>query len=345
MSRFWALFVAGVMAAAAFLPGCGKQGQGNEVTIGFLVKQPDEPWFQTEWRFAQKAADEHHFKLVKIGITDGEKALAAIDNLAAQGAKGFVICTPDPKLGPAIKTKADALGLKFMTVDDQFLNPDGKIMSDIPHLGMSPHDIGRQAGELEIAEMKKRGWKMEETACCKNTFDELDTAKQRTDGATESLIEGGFPKDKIYSAPNKTTDTTGSFDAANVVLTQHPEVKNWLIIGMNDNAVLGSVRAMEGRSITADHLIGIGINGTDCLAELQKPQMTGFVGSLLLSPHQHGYQTTMLIYDWVTQGKEPPKETYFRKANFMTRDNYKDLLKEQGFEESSAAQTAATKPQ
>src|SRR4051794_19330102 len=85
-----------------------QSSSGERVKIGYLVKQPDEPWFQTEWTFAQKAADENGFDLLKIGTPDGEKVLAAIDNLAANRAKGFVICTPDVRLGPSIVAKSRA---------------------------------------------------------------------------------------------------------------------------------------------------------------------------------------------------------------------------------------------
>ena len=72
-----------------------------DVKIGFIVKQPEEPWFQDEWKFADVAAKEKGFTLVKIGAEDGEKVQSAIDNLGAQGAQGFIVCTPDVKLGPA----------------------------------------------------------------------------------------------------------------------------------------------------------------------------------------------------------------------------------------------------
>jgi L-arabinose transport system substrate-binding protein len=325
-----------IAALLLFTAGCDKQqsagggGGGEKIKIGFLVKQPEEPWFQTEWKFAQKAADENGFELVKIATTDGEKALAAIDNLAAQGAKGFVICTPDVRLGPAIAAKADAAGLKLVTVDDQFIGPDGKIMENIHHLGMSPRDIGRQAGKVALDEAKRRGWNMDETAVCVSSFEELDTARQRTDGAQEALIEGGFPKEKIYKAPNKTTDLPGSFDAVNICLTQHPEVKRWIIVGMNGNAVLGGVRATEDRGIPAENVIGIGINGTDCWDEFRKPKPTGFYGSLLLSPNKHGADTTMMVYKWVKDGVEPPKLTLVKEATLITRENWQDELKKQG---------------
>src|SRR5688500_19790674 len=99
--------------------GGGKSG-GDKLKLGFIVKQPEEPWFQLEWKFAEEAGAKNGFEVIKIGATDGEKALSAIDNLAAAGAQGFIICTPDVKLGPAIVTKAKANNLKLMTVDDQF---------------------------------------------------------------------------------------------------------------------------------------------------------------------------------------------------------------------------------
>ncbi|MGQ7151794.1 hypothetical protein ACUODF_16050, partial [Escherichia coli] len=31
---------------------------------GFLVKQPEEPWFQTEWKFADKAGKDFQANLM-----------------------------------------------------------------------------------------------------------------------------------------------------------------------------------------------------------------------------------------------------------------------------------------
>ncbi len=107
--------------------------RSETIRIGFLVKQPEEPWFQNQWRFAQQAADAYSARLVKIGATDAERVLAAIDNLAAQGVQGFIICTPDVRLGPAIVAKAKAHGMHVTSVDDQFVGPDGAFM-DVPHI-------------------------------------------------------------------------------------------------------------------------------------------------------------------------------------------------------------------
>ena len=118
-------------------------------------------------------------------------------------------------------------------------------------------------------------------------------------------------------------------DAVNVLLTQHPEVKRWLICGMNDSAVLGAVRATEGRGFNADNVIGIGINGTDCLAEFKNPKPTGFYASVLLSAREHGFKTAEMLYKWVKDGVEPPKDTRTTGV-LINRENYQQVLKEQG---------------
>lgn len=299
------------------------------IKIGFIVKQPEEPWFQLEWKFADQAAKDLGFTLVKIGAPDGEKVLAAIDNLAANGAQGLVICTPDTRLGPGIAAKARAANLKLIAVDDQFLDAKGQPMTKVHYLGISAGKIGEEVGKTLAAEMKKRGWTPADTAVVAATFDELATAKARTDGAISQLKAAGIPDNRIFKAPQRTADIPGSFDAMNVLLTQQSSVKHWLVCANNDNGVLGAVRALEGRGFTAETAVGVGINGTDCIVELEKARPTPFYGSMLLSAKSHGYETAKMMYQWIKDGKEPPLDTR-TVGVLITRENFQQVLKEQG---------------
>jgi L-arabinose transport system substrate-binding protein len=322
-----------VMVAAAFLlGGCGGENtpaDSGPVKIGFLVKQPDEPWFQNEWKFAQQCADSFGFTLIKIGATDGEKVLSAIDNLAAQGVKGFVICAPDVRLGSAIVSRARAQGLKCISVDDRLVGADGAYITEVPHMGISAGEIGRSVGRALHAEMINRGWDTSGTALCAVTWEELQTTRERTDGAIGALVDAGFPQTRIFKAPQRVADIPGAFDAVNAMLVQHPEVRRWLVCGNNDNAVLGAVRAMEGRGYDAASVIGIGINGTDCIVEFGKDHPTGFFASMLLSPRQHGFDTARMMYDWITKGTAPPGETY-TAGILITRESFRRILSAQG---------------
>ncbi|RON53611.1 substrate-binding domain-containing protein [Pseudomonas frederiksbergensis] len=302
----------------------------EQVKIGFLVKQAEEPWFQTEWNFAEKAAKDKGFTLIKIAVPDGEKTLSAIDSLAANGAKGFVICPPDVGLGPAIMAKAKANGLKVIAVDDRFVDAKGKFMEDVPYLGMAAFEVGEKQGNAMATEAKKRGWDWKETYAVINTYNELDTGKKRTDGSAKALTDAGFPKDHILYTAQKTLDVPGSMDSTNSALVKLPSgAKNLIIGGMNDNTVLGGVRATESAGFTAANVIGIGINGTDAIGELKKPN-SGFFGSMLPSPHIEGYNTAAMMYEWITTGKEPPKYTAMDEVTLITRDNFKQELEKIG---------------
>jgi L-arabinose transport system substrate-binding protein len=300
------------------------------VKIGFLVKQPEEPWFQDEWKFAEIAAKKDGFTLVKIGAPSGEKVMSAIDNLAAQQAQGFIICTPDVKLGPGIVAKAKADHLKLMSVDDRFVDGSGKPIASVPHMGISAYNIGKQVGEGIAAEIKKRGWDMKDVGAIDITYEELPTAHDRTSGAVDALVAAGFPKANIIAAPQAKTDTENAFNAANIALTKNPQFKHWVAFGLNDEAVLGAVRAAEGRGFKAADMIGIGIGGSDsALNEFKKPAATGFFGTVIISPKRHGEETSNLMYAWITQGKEPPLLT-LTTGMLATRDNVSEVRQEMG---------------
>ncbi|HAJ8038105.1 TPA: arabinose ABC transporter substrate-binding protein [Escherichia coli] len=288
------------LAAIGLAAVMSQSAMAENLKLGFLVKQPEEPWFQTEWKFADKAGKDLGFEVIKIAVPDGEKTLNAIDSLAASGAKGFVICTPDPKLGSAIVAKARGYDMKVIAVDDQFVNAKGKPMDTVPLVMMAI------------------------------TANELDTARRRTTGSMDALKAAGFPEKQIYQVPTKSNDIPGAFDAANSMLVQHPEVKHWLIVGMNDSTVLGGVRATEGQGFKAADIIGIGINGVDAVSELSKAQATGFYGSLLPSPDVHGYKSSEMLYNWVAKDVEPSKFTEVTDVVLITRDNFKEELEKKG---------------
>ncbi|MBB5189319.1 L-arabinose transport system substrate-binding protein [Silvimonas terrae] len=317
------------LAAALIAPALHA---ADQVKIGFLVKQAEEPWFQDEWKFAEQAAKEKGFTLVKIGVPSGDKVLSAIDNLGAQHAQGFIICAPDVKLGPAIVARAKQYDLKVMSVDDRFVDGSGKPLESVPHMGISAYKIGEQVGTAMIAEMKKRGWNLNEVGAIRISYDQLPTAKDRTDGAIAALTAGGFPKANIINAPQAKTDTEAAFNAANVAITQHPNYKHWLAFGLNDEAVLGAVRAAEGQGAKADSMIGIGIGGSQsALNEFKKAEKTGFFGTVLISPKRHGYETSLNMYNWIKDGKAPPALT-LTTGMLMTRDNSTEVRKEMGLE-------------
>jgi L-arabinose transport system substrate-binding protein len=293
--------------------------------IGFLVKMPEQAWFINEQRAATEAGQKLGFDVIKIGVPDGEKVISAIDNLAAQGAEGFVICSPDVRLGPAIVARARRNDMKVVTVDDQLVDADGKPIEGVPHLGMSGYKIGMQVGDTLVAEMKKRGWNPADVRALRITSNELPTARERVRGASDVLLKNGLTEEQIFDAPQRTTDTEGGFNASSPVLAQHADAKYWLIYALNEESVLGGVRATEQLHIPSQNVIGVGINGAnEAFAEFSKDRPTGFFATIAVSSTLHGRQTAEMLFHWIKDGKAPPPLTE-TTGTVMYRDNWQQV--------------------
>jgi L-arabinose transport system substrate-binding protein len=96
--------------------------------------------------------------------------------------------------------------------------------------------------------------------------------------------------------------------------------------------VLGAVRASESVGIPPTDVIGVGIGGAEsAINEFKKPTATGFFGTVIISPKRHGYETALNMWDWVANGKEPPKLT-LTAGQLALRSDYKEVRKSLGIE-------------
>ena len=100
------------------------------------------------------------------------------------------------------------------------------------------------------------------------------------------------------------------------------------VAGQQVEVQLG-IQLVEGRAFAPESCAGIGINGTDCLDELEKSKPTSFVGSVLLSARSHGYETVTMMFHWIRDGTEPPLDTR-TSGVLITRANFRQVLQEQG---------------
>ena len=322
--------IAKLALATAVLCALGPAQAAEPIKIGFLVKQAEEPWFQDEWRYAEQAAKDKGFVLVKIGVPNGEKMIAAIDNLAAQKAKGFVICAPDVKLGKAVERAAKRHDMKVISVDDRLIDGAGNPIASIPHMGISGYEIGKQAGQALVAEIKARGWNIAEVGALRVSYDQLPTAKERTMGGIDALKAAGLPAANVVEAPQAKTDTESAFNAANIAFTKNAKFKHWIAVGLNDETVLGAVRAAEGRGLRSDAMIGVGIGGSKTAQnEFAKPAATAFYGTILISAKRHGYETAANLVDWIATGKQPAPLTYTNGV-LMTKSNMAKVRADMG---------------
>ena len=72
-------------------------------------------------------------------------------------------------------------------------------------------------------------------------------------------------------------------------------------------------------------MVGVGIGGAKAAEnELNKPA-TGFFGSIMISAKEHGYQTSVNMYNWISGKAVPPAEV-LTKGMLMTRANQAEVV-------------------
>ncbi len=320
----------GDKSSATATGGTGGTAEKGSVKIGFIVKSMGDSWFQTETNFAKEQAKTLGVDLTVQEALNGNAVLETIDTMATNGVQGIVICSPETQLGTAIKAATDRHKMKLMSVDDRLVGSDKKPLTEIPHLGISAMNIGKQVGTAISDEMKKRGWKPEEVGALAITAPNLETAQQRVKGAEDVLTASGFKQANIFEAPwTGSVDIASASDAANAVLTAHSSMKKWVVFSSNDDGVLGGIRSISNRGVPPTDIIGVGINGMLAAGEWQKGTPTGMFASVLLQPKIHGASTVEAMYKWIKEDKKPEMETY-TNGTIITKDNYKGEMEKAG---------------
>ncbi|STL55890.1 L-arabinose-binding periplasmic protein [Escherichia coli] len=97
------------LAAIGLAAVMSQSAMAENLKLGFLVKQPEEPWFQTEWKFADKAGKDLGFEVIKIAVPDGEKNIERDRQPGCQWPQKvslFVLRTPNSALPSSRKRVA-----------------------------------------------------------------------------------------------------------------------------------------------------------------------------------------------------------------------------------------------
>lgn len=334
------LRIAAVLALYGALPvPAAAQGNGP-VRIGFLVQQARQPDCQDEWRFAEQAAQDKGVALLKVALAPGAALRAAVQALSAQGAQGLIVCGPEGALGGTLLRSAGNGGLKVMAMNEAAPDsaaPAPAAPPNVARMRASDYQVGLQVGQALVREIRARGWSMAEIGALRLSQDQAPSARERCRGVATILRAAGLPPANMVDAPvgkgegDGDAVYTAAFHAADAALAARPErLRHWLAFGMNDDIVLGAVRAAEKHGLHGDGLIGIGIGGgKPALDEFSRPVPTGFFGTILIGPRRDGYESTLLMMKWIKEDHVPP-DFRLGGGTLMTRTNLASLRAQYG---------------
>ncbi|MEV2225518.1 substrate-binding domain-containing protein [Nocardia vinacea] len=318
-----AVFCAVSLALAASACSSGKddsQATGPQHTTGaislvYAQKQGDQEYFIGEAEGAKAKAKELgiDLKVVNLG-NDANKAVTEVQNAVNQKASGVIVVVPDPSVGPQVAQLAKAGGVALLTSDDQVCTngPDPTSCAKdnlVPRVGFSGTQMGTEVGTRAGQDFKKAGWKPEETAIIDAWKQDVTVCTDRVKANQKAFKDAAGVDVKVIEVG---TDNTPS-DAQNKIsatVSGNRSVKNWIVMGCNDENVSGGVAAIQNAGYSADNVLGVGLGAYLACKEWRGGKPTGFKAALFINGKDVGALSVQTIYDYLENGKQMPPEAY-----------------------------------
>ena len=278
-----------------------KNGDGKLIVYG-IYKAGDQTWFINEGDAARKTVEEAGGEFFyEDCLMDGSKMLDAIDRAYSNNADGIVICVPDQTMSQNVVDKC-------------------------AEYGIAGYDIGSSCAEWLCDYMAEKGFAEDETCgVLIMTMSTVSSCVPRTDGEYD-VLSARFPEfadnanGRLFYADYDGTTEKGNTAAA-AVITGNPQITKWMVMGANEEGIIGCVRALETNGVDAESAC-VGMGAYMVVEEYEK-------GSCLraapyFSDVAIGTYSVNTLFDLI-DGNEVQMETAV-PAEITTPENYHEIL-------------------
>jgi L-arabinose transport system substrate-binding protein len=327
------------LVAAAALTGCSSASSGSGGSGGSgstAAAAPSHPTFV----YLQTDGSQSYFVLegdgakaeaAKLGATvkiDNENnssgtTISDIQTAISQGANGLIVVAPDATLGPRMVNLAKSANVPIMASDNGFAGSNGK---QVPFVGIDATAFGKSTGTILMSYDTQLGWSSGSTYMLLYTNPALPTCNMRTNAEKAQVVASGFPQSHIITVPTTDNTTQAAFNNTGPVKTAHPQAKQWLLAGCNDDVAFGGAKALVSSGVAAAHVDAVGLGGDlACQVWGKGAPDVGFRGTNYIYPNGIGADAVREMYDNVVKHTAFPANTYvapikMSKSNFTTVD-------------------------
>lgn len=324
-----ALAACGLMTAAA-LSGCSSSGGSgasapSHPTFVYLQTDGSQSYFVLEGDGAKAEA-------AKLGATvkvlnennSSGTTISDIQTAIAQQANGLIVVAPDSTLGARMVNMAKTGNVPIMASDNGFAGSNGQ---QVPFVGIDATAFGKSTGTIMMSYYKQLGWSASDTYMLLYTNPALPTCNARTNAEQAQVLADGFPSSHIVTVPTTDNTTEAAFNNTGPVKTAHPQAKDWLLAGCNDDVAFGGAKALVSSGVSAANVDAVGLGGDlACQVWGKGAPNVGFRGTNYIYPNGIGADAVREMYDNVVKHTSFPANTYVAPIQ-MSQSDYSSVDK------------------
>lgn len=309
--------------AALIMAGGGLGTMANAEEIVAIYKSGTQQYFIDQAEGFQAAAAARGFDSRVINVElDSNLAISAVSDAIAGGAAGIAITAPDQALGPALVAAAEEAGIPLIATDDPLTDETGQ---PVPFAGFNGTAMGTAVGERAGELLSESGWLSSETyGILSLEVQTLSVCEDRTNAAKQQLLDAGASEDSIIQAPYDGT-TDAALSAAGPLITANPQVDRWIVVGCNDEGVLGGVNALGNAGFQPDDIIAVGLGAYEACRPWAAGLPSGFKAALYLSGVDVGAAAANALMNAIENGETLPLNTV-ADTTIVDPANYTDVM-------------------
>lgn len=293
--------VVGLSAAALVLAGCSTVGEATPAadddtfTVGFAVGgQPDADWQELQGDVAQGLAEQRGWGYVELSNDNSEAtATTNADLFIQKGVDVVMMFNGQPSANPVIAKKYADAGIPVITFD---IAQEGWYF-----VGIDNAAAGTEGG-TKLGELAKSEWNCDVDLVISAEGTSAGQINEwRTGNARDAVKETcpDIPED-AYVSYEADGNLTTSLANAPGVFAAHPDATNILVVGINDQAVVGALQAATQLGRDAS-IMGWGQDGGLITGDNVDPHLVGSVMYFLEGYPAFAYQ----IADQIAAGDAP----------------------------------------
>ena len=322
-TRRAALTLATAIAALGFAPPAVRAAGQKPLTIALIQKQGDQQYFVDEAAGARaEAAKLGDVKVNVVNVaSDSNAAISAMNTELGQKVDGIAIVVPDQRIGPQVIDMASRAKVPLVAADDPIKNASGAEASfvgfDSMQMGLK---VGQEAGRL----FKAAGWPLAATRIASPFKEDLSDCQLREEGEVKGFADtaGAAPQVIKIGTDNSNIDAQNRTAA---IVTAHPDIKHWVVMGCNDESETGSVTALANAGLKPDQIIGVGLGAYLTCKDWQAGQDTGNKAALFISGRDVGSAAIRVLVENLRDHKPLPAKT-IANTTIVTPQNWKSVM-------------------
>ena len=282
-------------------------GDASKTIVG-IYKMGTATWFIQEGAASQKVVEDAGYTWKYLDCDQNAATYMDLVNTAiADKVAGVLVCLPDQNLSQTTVDMLKEAGIPVIAVDDALEDESGNKLA--PWVGIDGYNIGKATGEWAANYITTNNLQDDESfGILYMTAETVSSCVPRTKGEEDAIKAAlpDFPESKMFYADCDTTAEDGN-QAANAVVTGHPEISKRLVVGVSDESSQGAARAIESAGLGKDSMV-VGLGAYLCPDEFVNPDSC-FRAAAYFSARDVGGTAAQEMVDFLKNGTEIP-ETY-----------------------------------